>query len=53
MDRKSKHWEKRATRNENKMGKKFTVRPLLARLLIAALWLLAFGAATWAGLNVI
>ena len=30
-----------------------TVRPLLARLLIAALWLLAFGAATWAGLNVI
>ena len=29
-----------------------TVRPLLARLLIAALWLLAFGAATWAGLCV-
>lgn len=29
-----------------------TVRPLLACLLIAALWLLAFGAATWAGLCV-
>lgn len=29
-----------------------TVRPILARLLIAALWLLAFGAATWAGLCV-
>ena len=26
------------------------VSPLLARLIIAALWLLAFGAATWAGL---
>lgn len=29
------------------------MRPLLARLLVAALWLLAFGAATWYGLNVI
>lgn len=28
------------------------MRPLLARLLIAAMWLLAFGAATWAGLCV-
>lgn len=29
------------------------MRPLLASLLVADLWLLAFWAATWAGLNVI
>lgn len=52
MDREEKHGEKRSARNENKMDKRFTVSPLMARLIIVALWLLAFGAATWAWLCV-